>query len=235
MGTFEHMVITCEHGGNRIPQPYAALFLGNSSILRSHQGFDAGALPLAAALARHFEAPLHAATMSRLFVELNRSLHHPMLFSEITRALSQGEKTRILAQYYYPYREAVEKDIADLSKRGKAVLHLSVHTFAPDLHGMRRQTDVGLLYDPSRERELNFCAAWQTAFQTLHPSIRVRRNCPYRGTADGFTTYLRKLFSQDRYAGIELEINQQLAAGPLNQRRILRHIVLQTLAAAMKR
>ena len=235
MGRFERVIVTCEHGGNRIPQAYAALFLGNASILKSHEGFDAGALALTVTLARHLEARLHAATISRLFVELNRSPHHPMLFSEITSALSRDEKTRILAQYYYPYREAVEKAITDISARGKGVLHLSVHTFAPILHGIKRQTDIGLLYDPSRDRERDFCAKWQTAFRTLYPSVRVRRNYPYRGTADGFTTYLRKRFPEDQYTAIELEINQQLAAGPPNRKRILHRMVVETLDAAMKR
>jgi hypothetical protein len=38
----------------------------------------------------------------------------------------------------------------------------------------------------------------------------VRRNYPYRGTADGFTTYLRRQFSARKYLGIELEVNQSL-------------------------
>ena len=40
------------------------------------------------------------------------------------------------------------------------------------------------------------------------PGWRVRRNYPYRGCADGFTTALHRKFSNVYYAGIELEVNQ---------------------------
>jgi hypothetical protein len=37
----------------------------------------------------------------------------------------------------------------------------------------------------------------------------VKMNQPYKGTDDGFTTYLRKKFDPEHYAGIELEVNQK--------------------------
>ena len=41
------------------------------------------------------------------------------------------------------------------------------------------------------------------------PDLSIRCNYPYKGNADGFTTYLRKQFSEKKYLGIELEINQK--------------------------
>jgi predicted N-formylglutamate amidohydrolase len=38
------LVITCEHGGNRIPKPYRDLFHADQALLSSHRGFDPGAL-----------------------------------------------------------------------------------------------------------------------------------------------------------------------------------------------
>ena len=43
------------------------------------------------------------------------------------------------------------------------------------------------------------------------PELSVRFNYPYLGKADGFPTYLRKLFP-DNYSGIELEVNQKLSS-----------------------
>jgi predicted N-formylglutamate amidohydrolase len=44
-------VVTCEHGGNRIPSAYVDLFHGWQARLSSHQGYDAGALVMARDLA----------------------------------------------------------------------------------------------------------------------------------------------------------------------------------------
>ena len=93
------------------------------------------------------------------------------------------------------------------------MLHLSVHSFTPAIDGRVRNADVGLLYDPARTAERRVCQQLQRALQSAHPELRVRRNYPYRGTADGFTTYLRRLFPDKQYAGIEIEINQRYPFG----------------------
>ena len=41
------LLLTCEHGGNRIPPEYRALFRGATAALASHRGWDPGALALA--------------------------------------------------------------------------------------------------------------------------------------------------------------------------------------------
>ena len=58
-------VITCEHGGNRIPAPYRDLFHARQTLLDSHRGYDPGALIMARVLATAFAAPLVASTVSR--------------------------------------------------------------------------------------------------------------------------------------------------------------------------
>ena len=83
MDTF---IITCEHGGNRIPAPYRRLFRGQRALLDSHRGYDPGSLVMAKALASAFGAPLVASTVSRLLIDLNRSIGHPQLFSAMIRA-----------------------------------------------------------------------------------------------------------------------------------------------------
>ena len=90
------------------------------------------------------------------------------------------------------------------------VLHLSMHSFTPILHGKIRDADIGLLYDPTRELECKFCKDLGSLLKRETP-FRVRYNYPYRGVADGFTTELRKSFSGKQYLGIEIEINQAIA------------------------
>ncbi len=208
-GSADRLLVTCEHGGNRVPPRYRSLFAGSQRRLESHEGFDLGALELARRFARHFQAPLHAATVTRLLVELNRSPHHPRLFSSVTRSLDRSVRGDILRTYYTPYRDAVRQQVTDQARAGQRTIHLSIHSFTPIWRGEVRRADIGLLYDPSRPGELRLCRAWQLEMRRLRPELSVRRNYPYLGRADGLATSLRKLFSAEEYVGIEVEVNQR--------------------------
>jgi len=205
------VLVTCEHGGHRIAPRWAALFHGKRKLLESHRGWDAGALTLARRLAKALDAPLVANTTSRLLVDLNRSDHHRAVFSSITRGLPAAERERILDEVYRPYRNRIEQFVDGAVARGR-VVHLSAHSFVPVLNGQRRRADVGLLYDPSRRPEKAFCDAWHDALKTALPDFAVRRNSPYRGTADGLTTALRRRHAANDYIGVEIEMNQRLLA-----------------------
>lgn len=200
-------IFTCEHGGNRIPRQYLNLFKGKMRLLQGHRGWDPGALQLARACASYCSAPLYYSEVSRLVIDLNRTLDHRGLFSVFTRPLDTRERRRICERYYLPYRQQVETVIGGQKQR--PVIHLSFHSFTPELDGMVRSADIGLLYDPARRREKEFCLRLQTLLRQACPGLAVRRNYPYRGTADGFTTYLRSRFPAGRYLGIEIEINQR--------------------------
>ena len=105
----DNFIITCEHGGNRIPAPYRRLFRGQRALLDSHRGDDPGSLVMAKALASACRAPLVASTVSRLLIDLNRSIGHPQLFSAVTRAAPAQTRAQIVEQHYRPYRMQVER------------------------------------------------------------------------------------------------------------------------------
>ena len=51
-------VVTCEHGGNEVPRPYLRLFRGNARVLlKTHRGYDFGALEMGRDLADALAAP----------------------------------------------------------------------------------------------------------------------------------------------------------------------------------
>ena len=208
------LMVTCEHATCAIPAPYRALFAGQQALLATHRGFDLGALILARRLAKAYQAPLFAGKASRLLIDLNRSLHHPRVFSPTSRALSAPERQKIVERYYLPHRQAVTAALSQALGRHKSVLHVSVHSFTPVLNGEVRQTDLGLLFDPRRPGEVTLARGWKQALKEAEPRLRVRFNYPYRGTSDGFTTALRRQFGPRRYVGMELEINQGLLQGP---------------------
>lgn len=204
------LILSSEHASARIPERYAARFRGHRALLASHRGSDLGSLDLGRHLGRAFGVKLSAGRFSRLVVDLNRSAHHPGLWSAVTRALPPEERQEILRRIHAPYRDEVEERVRVALEKSARVLHLSVHSFTPVLDGRVRNAEVGLLYDPSRPRELSLCRALQGALRSRAPELRVRRNYPYRGRADGLVTTLRKRFSPARYLGVELEVNQAL-------------------------
>jgi predicted N-formylglutamate amidohydrolase len=227
------LLITCEHGGNKIPAQYRPLFARMGNALRSHRGYDPGALTLARDLAKAFDAELVYATTSRLLVELNRSPHHKQVFSEATRNLPAAERERLLQRYYRPYRDWVETQVAAAVDGGEHAVHVSSHSFTPQLDGEVRRADIGLLYDPSRRSERDLCREWQRALRAADDKIVVRRNYPYRGDADGLTTHLRRRFPDGRYTGVEIEVNQKHTLGGGAAWRDLRKLLVETLRTTL--
>lgn len=222
------LVLTCEHGGKRVPREYGRLFRGAAKVLSSHRGWDPGALDLARRMARRTGRRLHACTWTRLLVEPNRSTHNPRIWSEFTRDLPRAERERILERYWRPHRREVEAAFDAAVRQAGSVLHVAVHSFTPVLHGVRRNADIGLLYDPRRPRERALAVRWKALLGELAPELRVRVNYPYLGTADGLTTTQRRRFSDRRYAGFELEINQALLAHP--RRAQLERALIESVA-----
>jgi predicted N-formylglutamate amidohydrolase len=217
---FDRIVLSVEHGGNRIPAAYTDLFRSAADVLASHRGYDIGALGTARFLARKLQAPLFSSTVSRLVVDLNRSPGHRALFSGYVGGLGTDEKARVMERYYYPYRREIEAALEAEIRQGRRVLHLAIHSFVPELDGHRRRADIGLLYDPARRIERLACGKLRAWLLEIDPALRVRRNYPYRGTADGLTTHLRKALASPRYAGIEIELNQGRIARDRERRRI---------------
>ncbi len=213
-GSRATLVLSCEHAGHRIPRPCAGLFAGAGKLLASHRGWDPGAMRLARLLARRFERPLFATHWSRLLVDANRSPSNPRIWSRFTRQLPRDERLRILERYWRPHREDVQAAIAAASRKGSCVVHVAVHSFTPVLDGQVRNADVAFLFDSRRPREAELARHWGALLCRHAPDLRVRYNYPYRGGSDGLATWLRRRYPAARYLGLELELNQALAAGP---------------------
>lgn len=225
------LVISCEHGGNAVPARYRPLFAQHRRLLASHRGYDRGALGMARALAEAFDAPLVAATTTRLLIDLNRSIGHPQLYSPVTRGAHPALRGEILERHYHPHRQRVEGLISGAIAAGRRALHLSCHSFTARLGEVARTADVGLLYDPAREAEAALCRAWQRELTILAPDLRVRRNYPYLGKTDGFTSWWRRRHPDSVYLGIELELNQSTMVHPGARARRVR--VIEALGRAL--
>ena len=227
------VIITCEHAGNRVPAGCRALMSKAGPLLSTHRGYDIGALALARDLASAIAAPLIFTTVTRLVVDANRSRHSRTLFSEFTAPLDAAEKEKLLRTWYDPYRRKADLCVQDAIDHGNRVLHLSIHTFTPVLDHVTRNVDIGFLYDPGRVSERQTADLLINAFTMQLSGLKYRRNYPYRGTADSLTTHLRKIHADNRYRGIEIEVNQKFAAGRASGWRTVRRRIAETLSSAV--
>jgi predicted N-formylglutamate amidohydrolase len=187
---------------------------------------------MAMALAKAFRAPLVASTISRLVVDLNRSIGHPRLFSAMTRGAPAKLRAEIVEQHYRPYRLQVERLVRQSVSRGRRVIHISSHSFTPSLDGKVRRADVGLLYHPGRHGEAELCARWKASLAVLAPELRVRRNFPYAGKGDGLTAHLRLHMPPAAYVGIELEVNQRIVFAAGRRWTAVRGVLIDSLRTA---
>lgn len=216
------LILTCEHGGNSIPIEFFEHFKKHQSVLNSHRGLDIGSLDLFHSLKPLSDFSLYS-EISRLLIELNRSLHHNALFSEFSKNLSKADKEKLINSYYLDYRNNVENQIRNYININEHVLHISVHSFTPILNNNLRNCDIGLLYDSRLSSEKQWSKNLKLSILKSNPNYNIRFNYPYLGKVDGFTTYLRRQFPSN-YLGIELEVNQKFANANMMSSRIKRDL-----------
>lgn len=229
------LIITCEHAGNEVPEEFGHLFEDNLEILQTHRGIDIGALELTNTISAKLEKEPYLNTVTRLLVDLNRSTQSPTLFSEFTREQPLNVQEEIFKKYYQPHRKKIEEKINQVIANGEQAIHIGVHTFTPIWNNDEREVDVGLLFDPRSKAEQHFCYLWRHELNKRSPELRFKMNQPYRGTMDGFTTYLRRQFSGDNYLGMEIEVNQRFTDSSLEEEwQQLQEYISESLQATVQ-
>lgn len=227
------LVITCEHATGGLPADLEPLFAAAESalggppheVLQSHRGFDAGALQLAQAMGRARRSSPIVGEVSRLVVDLNRSLRHPKLFSAVTRTLPREVRQQLVARFWQPHRQRVEQAVHSSIAASGRCAHLAMHSFTPVWNHIPRTVDIGLLYDPVRSQERHLALALRKQLLQALPDLRVRFNQPYRGQSDGLPTALRRAWPCHQYVGLEIEVSQKLVHNAQAWRRTLDAIV----------
>jgi len=182
-----------------------------ADVLQSQAGWDHGAFDIASRLSEAVGLPVHAGAFTRMFVDLNRPADHPDVIPTVSYGapvpgnahLSQGDRAARLAGFHTPYWEAIRRDVRARLRDSEGVLHLSSHSFSPELDPHARVFDVGVLYDPAHAFEA--ALAERMMFQLRSAGLSVRANQPYTGLGPAVCTSLREELAGERYAGIEIE------------------------------
>lgn len=211
-----------------MPARWQSLFADHAAILDSHRAWDPGSAALARDLAAALDAPLLAGRVTRLLVDLNRSASHPRRYSEFSRELPAEERESLARNYWEPHWQAFGEALQTLPR---PLLHIGCHSFTPELDGDVRDFEIGLLYDPARPLERAFCDRLAGALAGHAAHLRVRRNQPYRGAANGIGQQHRRGRADGDFASVELEVNQRLVASP-QWPRVRRMLVAAVAEAA---
>lgn len=199
-------VLACEHASAAVPPELGDLGL-RPADLATHIASDIGAADLTRALAARLGAPAVLAPVSRLVVDCNR---HPDAPDAIVtrsdgidvpgnRALdSEARQARVTA-YHAPYHAMVA---ACLRQHPEAML-VSIHSFTPELAGVPRSFDVGVLFD----LYAGYARRWIEAIATH--GLDVRANEPYSGL-DGLIYSARRHGLEHGRVYLEVEVKDAL-------------------------
>jgi predicted N-formylglutamate amidohydrolase len=141
------LLLICEHAGNEVPAAWRELGLA-AAFLDTHFALDIGAAALTKLLAEELGAAVVLATYSRLFLDLNRfpgdwdCLRPDLGGIPVPGNLGADDDDRALREEIAraPFDDAVER----LLVRRPAVI--SIHSFTPVMAGVRRRTEIGVLW-----------------------------------------------------------------------------------------
>ncbi len=217
-------VITCEHASAALPDEVGSLGL-HASVMTSHVAWDPGAAEVARGLGAARRVPVEFGEYSRLLVDLNRGADNPFVVPEVAfgvevpgnRGMTAEQLKSRVARWHTPYWERVRARVKEALGTAARCLHISVHSFTPELDPERRTFPIGILFDPEREHEA--ARAHAMARLLREANYRVEYNEPYPGTMDLITTRLRSEFGE-RYVGIEIEINHAIMSGDWAERLV---------------
>ncbi|EMI21716.1 N-formylglutamate amidohydrolase [Rhodopirellula maiorica SM1] len=172
---------------------------------------DAAARYVARRMASLLQSPLVENKYAADLIDVTRSSRHRSVMPPAVRKWPCEERDRLVQEVHAEYRNRIRNAVEQHSLRHGFTIHISIRSFALRSEGRLRRTDVGLLYDPSREDEMAFCLDWIDEMYDWAPMIRVRRNYPRRGTTESIVTAMRNHFTADRYIGVELLLNRAWA------------------------
>jgi predicted N-formylglutamate amidohydrolase len=183
------IVLVCEHGGRRVPAPWADLGLP-SVFFATHHGCDIGAAELTRALAQELGATAVIADYSRLFLDYNRKRNDP----ECRRIeiggvpvpgnldLTAGE----VAMREAIARAPLERAIALWTEQRAARAVISMHSFSPYWSNAKRECEIGVMW-----REDTRLAPRLIAELAKSGTHVVRDNEPYDFRANDWFTLQR--------------------------------------------
>jgi len=144
-----HIVITCEHATNDLPEDYSWSENDKRNFVDEHWGLDIGAFDAAHTLAKELKCVFVHSLYSRLLLDPNRTIVSDTLFRkfgdgkevELNKDLTFEEEQKRIKRFLIPYCEALR----EISLKVDPTYILSIHSFTPNYQGETRAMEIGVL------------------------------------------------------------------------------------------
>jgi len=175
-------LLTCDHASHRIPERLGDLGI-EPPHLQEHIAWDIGAEAMTRWLARRLDAPAIVGGFSRLVVDLNRYLHDPGAFVEVSDRISipgnlnltDERKTERIEALYQPYHAAIRDMLDRAMAAGRVPKLISVHTMTDRMRdGHHRPQEITVCWARDGRLALPFMTALRA-----RGDIHVGDNVPY--------------------------------------------------------
>jgi predicted N-formylglutamate amidohydrolase len=179
------LLLLCDHASKAVPQALGDLGIPADELSR-HIGWDIGALDAARELADMLDAPLLASGYSRLVIDCNRWPGGEGSAPEVSdgtpvpgnRGLTKERIEQRADACFWPYHRAVDRQLDGMTAGGRKVALLVVHSFTPQMNGLKRPWHVGVLWNDDARLPEPLLAELRRA-----PELVVGDNEPYSARA----------------------------------------------------
>jgi predicted N-formylglutamate amidohydrolase len=200
-------IFSCEHATCAVPDAYKEALNIDHDRITSSEGWDLGALNLAQALAMKFRSPLVHCEISRLIIDCYLQEGIEQRWSDLSMKLTDVQREKLHERQFVPHLSALRHRIDTELERHPSLLHVSVHTFDPQLHP---DLHVSLLYSEGRVGESTLALNWLEAMRQRLPELNISGNEGfYPEQTKTILDILRKERSSAEYQGIELQVSNQ--------------------------
>ncbi|MBS0222836.1 MAG: N-formylglutamate amidohydrolase [Proteobacteria bacterium] len=179
------LLLLCDHASKAVPKKLDGLGLPASELAR-HIGWDIGGLDAALELSSRLDAPLVASGYSRLVIDCNRWPGGEGSTPEVSdgtevpanKGLAQADIDQRARACFWPYHQEVDRQLDRMTKDGRKVCLLVVHSFTPAMNGFKRPWHVGVLWNDDPRLPYPLLAELRR-----DPSLVVGDNEPYSARA----------------------------------------------------
>jgi predicted N-formylglutamate amidohydrolase len=204
--------VFCDHASNFIPKEFNCLGV-SYDVLQTHIAWDPGSSDLTHAIAAKLDGTAFLSKFSRLLIDPNRSSDREDLVTEFSdqipipgnKGLSYEQRCTRIKEFFEPYHEGLDNELAKVEERGEALFVVSVHSYTPRLMGEfeDRPWHIGVLWrhDEQTARSMISDLRTETDFQ-------IGDNEPY--DAREFNYSVDRHIAPRRLRHLTLEIRQDL-------------------------
>lgn len=218
-------VIICDHAGQNFPSALGQLGIADEDK-QKHITYDIGTEDIGLYLSEKMDATAYIAHYSRLVADVNRSPLRPDFAPEVSdnhiipgnRDMSDAERQARINEIYTPYQEAVGTGLQRRLDNGQTPLCLSIHSFTPEMDGVKRPWEIAILWSADDE----LAPLMIEALRRNNPDLTIGDNEPYSLKIGGGRDYSNTVEMQATARGVPsliVEFRQDLVATPEGARK----------------